>query len=403
MDTGIKLLNPVSNCTRIRNCIEDYVMSLFPFDLQIGWFMGTIDYRYPDKPEDKSTGFLSYNAKAVNGRLKLKTARYLTRRCSLNEHLNDEQIRVLAEKINSMLWTDEELNNVEILHGSDITNAYKKEIGGSSCMTGYNSEYTGLYASNLTRFGMLVIRNGNDSARAIVHHLDNGRKLLGCVYTTAEHLLGKMNSYAIQQGWYNYRDLNDVDESTLVMSHLYFKEGEIPYMDVLTQGEICGDLLTVSYNNGSFSLQNQDGTLEGGYHCEHCGDYIHVDDTFSSDNGNTYCEECFDELFIICQKCNCVVCKDDSIHIEDVELDVCQYCAYNAYHQCKTCGEYHSIDDTHFVNGSAYCESCFDDIADTCAECGETYLLEDLASVSGSEPLCDECGDAVQEERGVVV
>ncbi|KKL03694.1 hypothetical protein LCGC14_2623600, partial [marine sediment metagenome] len=29
MNTGIKLLNPASNCTRIRNCIEDYVASIY--------------------------------------------------------------------------------------------------------------------------------------------------------------------------------------------------------------------------------------------------------------------------------------------------------------------------------------------------------------------------------------
>ena len=165
MNARIKLLNPVLNSTRIRNCIEDYVASLFPFDLQIGWAMGKINYKYPGKPDDESTGFIAFDVPGKD-RLKLKTARYLTRKCKLGEiaSLSDEQIRNLAEKINSLLWTVEELNNVELICGDAITNAYAKNVGGSSCMTGGNSSYTRLYEINPARFKMLIMRSNNDSA-----------------------------------------------------------------------------------------------------------------------------------------------------------------------------------------------------------------------------------------------
>ncbi|KKK84203.1 hypothetical protein LCGC14_2785740, partial [marine sediment metagenome] len=292
MNTKIKLLNPVLNSTRIRNYIEDYVASLFPFDLQIGWFMGRINYKYPGKPDDESTGFIAFDVPGKD-RLKLKTARYLIRKCKLNEvaSLNDEQIRSLAEKINSLLWTDEELNNVELIRGKAITEAYENEIGGSSCMTGCNSSCTRLYALNPTRFEMLIIRSGNDSARAIIHKLDNGRKLLGVVYTTAEHLYDKMQNYATKQNWILYAN-KDQDKITWIMSDLQYNDGEIPYMDVLTSGEIHDNLLTVSYNSGSFELCNQNGDLEGGYHCENCGDYIYEDDVYNDGDGNVYCEYC---------------------------------------------------------------------------------------------------------------
>lgn len=402
MDIGIKLLNPVSNCTRIRNCIDDYVAGIYPFDLQIGWFMGDIDYLYPDKPDDDSTGFISFNAKNGGDRMKLKTARYLTRKCGLNKHLNDEQIRILAEKINSLLWTEEELNNVEILRGQAIMDAYEEEVGGSSCMTGDCSCYTGLYVENPNRFGMLVIRNGNDSARAIVHYLDNGRTLLGCVYTTAEHLLDKMRDYGIQQGWHIYRDLTDIDKSTLIMSGLNFCEGEIPYMDVLIQGEICGDTLTASYNGGSFSLQDQNGGL-GGYTCEACGDHVHEDDTYRDNGGEAYCETCFNEIFFICYHCNDTVCNDDGIFIENKEIYVCQSCADQNYHQCKTCSDYHELDNVQFLNDDAYCESCFDEIADCCEECSEAFYTKDLTTVDDSGPLCEDCAITIKEAKGAIL
>lgn len=402
MNIGVKLLNPVLNCTRIRNCIEDYVMSIHPFDLQIGWFMGNINYQYPDKPEDGSTGFIAFNVQGKN-RLKIKTARYLTRKCKLNAgaSLDDEQIRILAEKINSLLWTDEELNNIELIRGEAITEAYENEVGGSSCMTGCNSSYTGLYASNPTRFEMLIIRSGNDSARAIIHKLDNGQKLLGTIYTTAEHLFDMMKNYADEQDWI-VRTSYDGNKSSWIMSGLHFCDGEIPYMDVLTNGEINGNLLTVSYNSGGFELQNQNGDL-GGYQCENCGDCVREDDICSDDDGNTYCQYCFDENFIYCPDCETTTHHNDVVFIQIEEIYVCQYCADKHYYKCEECNSYFKLDDIQILNDSAYCENCFDEIANCCENCNEAFYTEDLVTVNDSGPLCADCAVEVQKEEGIIL
>lgn len=402
MNTGVMLLNPVSNCTRIRNCIEDYVMGLHPFNLQIGWFMGSIDYRYPDKPEDGSAGFIAFECSGKD-RVKLKTARYLTRKCRLNDGaaLNDVQIRELAEKINNLLWTAEELNSVELICGQAIIDAYSEEVGGSSCMTGSHAEYTGLYAANPTKFQMLIARNVNDSARAIVHVLDNGQKLLGLIYTTAEHLIDIMKIYAKNNGWLTIYDSID-DKDILVMSGLSFTDGEIPYMDALTQGMLEDNLLTISYNGGDFSLQEQNGYFNG-YSCYECSDYINEDDMYGDENGNTYCEYCFSENFIHCEECSAVVHNSDSVYIEDAEIYVCQNCASSHYHCCETCGEYRTLDDMQIFNDNIYCEDCFDEIVDYCEDCNEVFCTEDLTAVGDSGPLCEDCATAVQEYKGVIL
>ncbi len=403
MNTEIKLLNPVSNHTRIRNCIEDYIAAIHPFNLEIGWFIGSIDYKYPDKPDDDSIGYIAFNVPGKD-RLKLKTARYLTRKCKLNEgaSLNDEQIRILAEKINSLLWTVEELNNIELIHGKAITEAYNDEVGGSSCMTGSNSDYTKLYESNLTRFEMLIICSGNDSARAIIHKLDNGRKLLGVIYATAEHLLDEMEKYAIRQNWIPCA-APDQDKNSWVMSDLHFCDGEIPYMDVLTSGEINNNLLTVSYNSGDFELQNTNGSLNGGYQCENCSDHIYEYDTYSDGDGNTYCEYCFNENFIYCPDCEDIIHNNDVIFIQDKEIYVCQRCADKNYYRCETCGKYHTLDDMQIFDDSAYCENCFDSVANCCEECNKTFEPEELTSVDDSGPLCADCATERQEAEGVIL
>ncbi len=398
MNIRVKLLNPVSNCTRIRNCIEDYTASIFPFDLQIGWAVGKINYRHPDKPEDGSTGYIAFDVSGKD-RVKLKTARYLTRKCKLNTDvsLNDEQIRILAEKINSLLWTDDELNSIKLIRGNAITEAYEDEIGGSSCMTGCNSDCTGLYASNPTRFEMLIIRSNNDSARAIIHKLDDGRKLFGLVYTTAEHLLNKMRDYAIKQKWVLCGDPDN--RNSWIMSDLNYCDGEIPYMDVLTSGEINGDLLTVSCNFGSFELQNQDGSLDNSCQCENCGDHVHENNVYNDNEGNNYCEYCFSENFICCPHCDEMAHNNDAVFIQGKEIYTCQYCADNHYYKCETCNDYFELDGILILDNDTYCIDCFGEVAGHCENCGEAFYTENLISINNGL-LCADCATERQKCKG---
>ncbi len=403
MNIGTKLLNACSNSTRIRNCIEDYVASLHPFDLTIGWSLGKLDYKYPDKLDDGSTGYIAFNVPGKD-RLKLKTVRYLTRKCRLKEvaSLNDEQIRILAEKINGLLWTVKELNDVELVRGSDITEAYRNEVGGGSCMTGGCSNYTKLYEANPTRFEMLIIRNGNDSARAIIHKLDNDRKLLGVIYATAKHLLDKMEKHAIEQNWILCAG-HGQDKSSWVMSGLNYCDGEIPYMDILTSGEICGGLLTVSYDSGDFVIQNQDGRLGSGYCCDNCGDRVREDDAYSNNDENVYCEYCFNENFTCCPDCNDTVYNNDAVHVQDSDIYVCQRCADENYHSCETCGNYYTVDGMQFLDDYVYCEKCFAGMADYCEGCNEAFLTGELTSVNDSGLLCADCVAAIQKSEGVIL
>jgi len=402
MNIGVKLLNTCSNSTRIRNCIEDYVASLHPFDPQIGWTMGAINYRYPDKPDDGSTGLIAFDVPGKE-RMKIRTARYLTRKCKLHEaaNLNDEQIRILAEKINNLLWSVEELSDVELIHGPAITKAYEDEVGGSSCMTGSNASYTGLYAANPTRFEMLIIRSGNDSARAIIHKLDDGRKLFGRIYTNAQHLLEKMKRHADDQGWIVSRYVDRSNRSSWIMSNLNYCDGEIPYMDTLISGSTCNGLLTVSWDNGDFGLQDQNGNM-GGYICELCGDRVGEEDAYSNDNGNIYCEYCFYKAFLRCEYCEIVIHKDDAVFIEDAESYVCEHCVSSHYYQCEKCQDHYSIDGVQFLNDETYCQNCFGEITSYCEDCDEVFYTEDLTTVDDSGPLCESCATARQKSEGVI-
>jgi len=336
----------------------------------------------PDKPEDGDTGKIAFNVLGKN-RMKIKTGRFLTRKLNLNNgFLPDMAIVEITDKINMLLFPD---IKAEIVSGIELTENYYQKTGGRSCMTESNSEYTRLYERNPDKVQMLTMYFNNDSARAILWKLDNGRYFLDRVYATCEMLKEKMCDYACEHNWlqkaiptYNSRDL--------IVSNLQYNDGEIPYMDTLTSGCTCGAGLTVSANGCSdYELTNENGELQSGYSCECCGENVSEDESCFTDNG-VYCESCFSENFSYCEQCNETVSTDDIVKIEDTDEYYCSYCANQKAHKCEDCGDYNK-DDIVEIEGDTYCLSCAENYA-KCDDCGEQFLDSDCINEDG---LCEDC------------
>lgn len=375
--------------------IEDYVSGCFPMNKDVQQVMNTIDYRHPDRPDDDSIRYIAFDAGPGKPRMKIGTVRYLTRKCKLSSILNDILIRDLALKINSTLWGVEELNEIELLSGTAIMQAYSDKVGGHSCMTGGCSDYVGLYASNPDRFQLIVARNDNDSARAVVSKLDNGEYYMDTIYTTAEHLKEVLKSYAREHGWW-FSYGNYPANSIMNVSGLEYEDGAIPYMDTFTSGSVCSGLLDIGTRGGDYELASTCGELEGGYVCEDCGCHVSQDDIMSDGQGYYYCETCWCERFFYCESCDSESDRDDSVCIEDEQKHVCQNCADSHYYQCEHCRQYNSIDATQEVEGDIVCEDCIDK-AGFCEDCSEYFYNENLETWD-YDTVCRDCGGIRQDE-----
>ncbi len=354
----------------------------------------------PSIPEDGSTGKIAFNVPSKD-RMKIKTGRFLTRKLNLNSgFLSDKSIAVITGDINSELFSDDV--QIELVRGQEITKAYEDGIGAVTCMCtggdGGGPNCTLLYKLNPDRFQMLIMHYQADSARAIVHKLDNGRYFMDRVYSSCSMLVGKMQSYAEESDW-DYRISTEAgerdatcDDSTLTVSGLDYKEGEVPYMDTMENGCTCGPGLTISaYGCQDYELLNQNGQLRRGYTCANCGDWVSEDD-YQPIDGNVYCEDCANKLFSYCDNCEEMVPVDDCVSIEDTSIYVCSSCAADKFTVCEDCGAYNK-DDYIVIEDYAYCLSCAEEYP-ICEECGEQSTDGNFVNEDG---LCKDCEPESEE------
>ena len=98
--------------------------------------------------------------------------------------------------------------------------------------------------------------------------------------------------------------------------------------------------------------------------CDECGEIIDINnDWYECVNGYYYCQYCFSDKFGYCDRCGDIVPIDDLIHIEDTDENVCEYCADNHYYRCEDCGDWYSEGAVEYCDedDAYYCENCMPD------------------------------------------
>ncbi len=359
-----------------------------------------LDRLNPSTCDDGDTGKIAFGAE--DRRMKIRTGRFLTRKLHLNSgFLNDVQIRTIQTKIDDILFGGR--ISTCISTGSDIKRNYQDDVGGSSCMSGGNSNFVGLYVDNPEVYSQLIMWDGADSARAMIIKLDNGKYLLDRTYATSESLLKKMQIYADNQGWF-YRDKGEcvqfngeiiTDQQQIIVTGLDYIDGEVPYQDTLSYGRIqdgCLDLMYSDIHDFDFTTDNIGGYIGDGDNCADCGGRISEGEGhWFSDT--MYCECCFNQVAFYCGHCSESTDNDNSVYISSESMDVCLHCAEYHYSFCDECEEYFSIGDTQYVESTsrAVCDSCLDNYHQECTDCREFFPPDDLIEFEAGDKVCRDC------------
>lgn len=322
----------------------------------------------PDKPVDGTFGFIAFNVGAGKPRMKIKTGRFLTKKLGLNKNfMADKIIQKIATLINTYLFPD---IHTALVRGSAITDAYSDEIGGHSCMTRENSCYTRLYEQNPDRFQMLIMQHGGNAARAIVHKLDNGDYLMDRVYADNETLREKMRDYAIDHKWFYHKfesiiefaheQISDYDN--MIVSNLFFVDGEIPFMDTLKKYSLNGDKMNIFHTKNSTQyfegmLESSRGYLQSPHICEFCDRGIEEEENVWVVGELTICPDCYENYYFLCVNCKESYNIDDRVYIQDEGVDVCYDCAERYYTQCAKCYDWYK-EVTAVKDGDEVCDDC---------------------------------------------
>ncbi len=74
-------------------------------------------------------------------------------------------------------------------------------------------------------------------------------------------------------------------------------------------------------------------------------------------NGEHYCEDCYDELFFVCDHCGEIGVREDSY--SDRNQIICRDCCDNYYNICEDCGAIIRNEYVYYLDDIPYCEDCY--------------------------------------------
>jgi hypothetical protein len=90
------------------------------------------------------------------------------------------------------------------------------------------------------------------------------------------------------------------------------------------------------------------------YACDYCGNTMNEDDSYSTPNGESYCQSCFYDHYDYCYYCDSTVYRDDMTYVDD--NDVCDSCFDKHYFTCETC--HTNRPNRHKLEDKDYCLIC---------------------------------------------
>jgi len=51
--------------------------------------------------------------------------------------------------------------------------------------------------------------------------------------------------------------------------------------------------------------------------CENCGDMLWRDNAYRNEDGDDYCENCYSDIYTMCDRCNSEIARDDASYNDD--------------------------------------------------------------------------------------
>ncbi|HDY67364.1 MAG TPA: hypothetical protein ENH85_06220 [Candidatus Scalindua sp.] len=359
-------------------------------------------------------GYISFNVLNSAGivdkskkRVRTKTSRFLTRKLGLNNYfLNDITIAKIAHSIDKTFFGND--YKLRLDSGSKITENYRKEVGGSSCMTGNYAEYTRFYEMNPDSFKQIILTFNNNSARAILSTLDNGKKYCDRIYSTNIFIYDLLLNYVESKGWY-FRETFDYANlgSDLIISNLKWQDGLVPYMDTFHHFKIQKDNLLQIFKYYSHSFLNEDRSIDG--NMDHCEGWIlgessyciscderHDENNMRIINGECWCERCQDNYLFDCNQCSHSHHTDNSFEVEGEQY--CESCYEEFGYCCDNCENNIFLKNTVKTNLGIFCMKCLEDYKKCCV-CWDWFNENDNMWSYDDKNYCKECFDAVEKEE----
>jgi hypothetical protein len=346
-----------------------------------------IDSYYLDISEDNKNQ-IAYSL--GDKRIRTSLGRFIRRRLGIDcETINDTELarlcaKVMGGKLDQIMF--------ELLKGEDLVDAYRRSVGKTSCMTGDCADYTKFYGDNPKKVRLAVATRADGAqARCLVWSTSKGLaydRLYSEHEDMIEFLRDKLKSWGL---WNAYSE-----EKRATIDYMRYNDDEIPYVDSFYYAtENNGGLTLKNYNSGyDYELRRTDGQLNPYSVCCVCGCSLSDDDPRTDDDGDSYCEDCYNDRYTQCDDCNCECLSDTITYLDRLDRYVCESCLRDDYTYCQHCEDYvENCEIVSIADGDNVCSKCFESEGISCHCCADNYMDADNVTCIDDEYYCNECRD----------
>jgi len=343
--------------------------------------------------------------------------RYLRRRLGVeSERLSDERLQQLSEFVFSVRYPVEDM--IKIVSGKELISAYKRNAGGSSCMTGHDSELMTMLAENPDKCSILIF--GDDIARALLWTADCGQKVLDRIYPNYGGHIEALVQWAHSKGIYTrttqcatfhaFTDGGQSERAARFISNIARdlritvtrpSNDMYPFLDSFYNAREDGRdklILSCMEGFGEYELQQTNGEITSGNCCSYCDS--HDEDGYEVE-GEWYCEDCFHNSYTICESCDEPTSNDYTCYVSDICETWCEGCVDHHTAICYRCDDRVTTDSMTVAEdtSNAFCEDCTGIHLESCERCG-SYFEDDVANglCTDCGTDCDECGERAKND-----
>lgn len=134
--------------------------------------------------------------------------------------------------------------------------------------------------------------------------------------------------------------------------------------------------------------------------CERCGDTIYEDDIVYGPDGDTYCTDCYEDVFTVCSNCRDIIPRSEIQYDDNSNGPYCEECYETLVEVCSDCG--HEVDrdleNFHEVGSKIVCEMCFDSHYIRCDKCQNIFDKNDIVE-TGVLLVCKTCLEKEKNEE----
>lgn len=216
-----------------------------------------------------------------------------------------------------------------------------------------------------------------------------------------------------------FRKTLDLENGTEVEPYYDFSFGS----GIPSSGGAWGSGFCLNWGGGFENLTRLDD-LENQERCTFCGTRLHEDETRWTPSDDPACQDCFDEHYGWCERCEEYENRDDMYYINDRNEHWCAYCTHHhsakcndcgdqvsnytylehldryicddcmdAYTRCDHCETYHDDCDK-TTDGYVLCPGCIAEETTTCDSCNEIFYQSATLTEAANTTICQACEEA---------